>query len=86
MGVLRECLEDGTVERAWLIGSGAWGGAHGHSDLDVVVEGTAGDATGTLWDRLSEACGLDVDLLRLEELEPRFRRRVLSEGVRVHGS
>jgi hypothetical protein len=29
---------------------------------------------------------MDVDLRRLEELDPGFRRRVLSEGVEVHGS
>jgi len=86
VSALRTCLTEGTVERAWLIGSGAWGGAHGRSDLDIVVEGLSVRATGALWDRLSNACGMDVDLLRIEDLEPRFRWRVLEEGVEVHGS
>lgn len=84
--VLRAGREEGTIERAWLIGSAAWGRAHGRSDVDVVVAGIPRDRTGALWDRLSQACGLDVDLLRFEELEPRFRERVLSEGLEVHGS
>lgn len=83
---LRACLAEGTVRRAWLIGSAVWGGAHARSDVDIVVEGASAQVTGALWDRLSEACGLDVDLLRYEELEPRFRDRVTAEGVEVYGT
>jgi predicted nucleotidyltransferase len=79
---LRACSADGVVQRAWLIGSAAWGAAHPRSDLDIVVEGMS-EGYGLLWDRLSEAAGMDVDLLRLEELDDGFRRRVLSEGVEV---
>lgn len=92
--VLQACLEDGSIRRAWLIGSGAWGGVHARSDLDIVVEGLSGPEggggtgvrAGALWDRLSEAAGLDVDLLRFEGLDPGFRERVLAEGVEIHGS
>lgn len=90
--VLRECLQEEIIRRAWLIGSGAWGGVHAHSDLDVVVEGFrasqdggGGLLPGMLWDRLSEAAGLDVDLLRFEELEPGFQERVRSDGVEIRG-
>jgi predicted nucleotidyltransferase len=86
MVALRECIADGTVARAWLIGSSAWGGAHARSDLDIVVEGASREAVGALWDRVSDACGMDVDLLFLEELAPSFRQRVLAEGIPVHGS
>ncbi|HZD05102.1 MAG TPA: hypothetical protein VE173_09290 [Longimicrobiales bacterium] len=74
------------MARAWLIGTAAWGGAHGRSDVDVVVEGLASEHYGGLWDWLSQACGLDIDLLRIEDMKPRFRQRVLSEGVPVHGT
>lgn len=92
--VLQTCLEAGSLRRAWLIGSGAWGGAHARSDLDIVVEGLPGPeggrgvglTAGALWDRLSQAAGLDVDLLRFEELDRGFQRRVLAEGVEIHGT
>lgn len=88
--VLKACLEDGRIRRAWLIGSAAWGGVHGRSDLDIVVEGLRGPehgrAGGALWDRLSEAAGLDVDLLRFEELDRGFQERVVSEGVEIRGA
>jgi predicted nucleotidyltransferase len=79
---LRACIADGVLQRAWLIGSAAWGAAHSRSDLDVVVEGIS-EGYGLLWDRLSEAAGMDVDLLRPEELDEGFRTRVLSEGVEI---
>jgi predicted nucleotidyltransferase len=84
--VLQTLIAARAVDRAWLIGSAAWGGVHERSDLDIVVEGMPRERSGALWDQLSEACGLDVDLLRLEELEPRFRERVLSEGIPVDGA
>lgn len=91
--VLRACLEHRSLQRAWLIGSVAWGGVHGRSDVDVVVEGL-GDpedgagatlTAGILWDRLSEAAGLDVDLLQFEDLDPDFQERVLAEGAEIGG-
>lgn len=84
--MLRSSMDEGIVERAWLIGSAAWGGAHGRSDLDVVVKGLRGLGPGALWDRLSEACDLDVDLLLYEDLGPRFRDRIREEGVEVRAS
>lgn len=82
---LARCPADGTVRRAWLIGSAAWGEAHGRSDVDVVVEGLDTRRTGALWDRLSQACGFDVDLLSLEDLPSSFQERVRSDGVEIHG-
>lgn len=84
--VLEEALARGTVQRAWLIGSAGWGEPHARSDVDIVVEGLSHEDRASLWDRLSDACGFDVDLLRLEELGESFRERVLSEGVEVRGT
>ena len=77
-------LRAGRFERAWLIGSLAWGDVHERSDVDVVVEGLAADEAGSLWNELSEASGVPVDLLRLEDLGESFRRRVETEGEAVH--
>jgi len=86
VGVLGEALDRNTALRAWLIGSVGWGEPHGRSDVDIVVEGLSPEDTASLWDQLSQACGFDVDLLRLEELDRSFRERVLSEGVEVRGT
>jgi predicted nucleotidyltransferase len=84
--VLGDALARDKVRGAWLIGSAGWGEPHGRSDVDIVVEGLSHEDTAQLWDRLSQACGFDVDLLRLEELDASFRERVLSEGVEVDGA
>jgi predicted nucleotidyltransferase len=81
--VLRESLGKGTIGRAWLVGTAVWGGAHQRSDVDVVVERLGPDGYGPLWDRLSQAAGMYVDLLRLEDLDEGFRTRVLAEGKEV---
>ncbi len=53
------------------------------SDVDVVVAGLSVEDAGALWGELVERLGTQVDLLRLEELPPAFRRRVLEEGVEI---
>jgi predicted nucleotidyltransferase len=77
-------LADGLGRRAWLIGSLASGTFGPASDVDIVVEGLPATRTGELWDRLGVRLGARIDLLRLEELAPRFRSRVLSEGRCYH--
>ena len=71
------------VGRAWLIGSLAWGEYGAGSDVDVVVEGVSPQGIDELWARLSRTLGERLDLLRLEELPPSFRARVLSEGIAI---
>lgn len=85
IAALRDRLRDGTVKNAWLIGSSVWGAPHDRSDIDVVVEGLIADQHGLFWDELSQVAGMDIDLLHLEDLEPRFRARVLAEGIAIHG-
>jgi predicted nucleotidyltransferase len=80
--ILEEARDHGVLARAWLIGSVAWGGFGEGSDLDVVVEGTPLAEHAALWAELC-SCGVDVDLLRLEELPQTFRARVLAEGLPV---
>lgn len=84
VAALRDRLRDGTVKHAWLIGSSVWGDPHDRSDIDVVVEGLSLDQRGVFWDELSQVAEMDIDLLHLEELEPRFRARVLAEGIVIH--
>lgn len=79
-----EEIGSGCFSRAWLIGSLAWGYFGVRSDVDLVVEGLALSEGGALWNRLGERLGVEVDLLRLEELPERFRDRVLSEGIALH--
>ncbi len=70
--------------RLWLVGSLAWGCFGTHSDVDLVVEGASPEVATRLWDALSRLLAVPVDLLRLEELPPAFRERVLNEGELLH--
>jgi predicted nucleotidyltransferase len=80
-GAVRALGQRGEIGRAWLIGSLARGGHGPRSDVDLVVEGLPADRWAPVWDELCAALGVEVDLLRIEELGEPFRRRVLAEGV-----
>lgn len=76
-----EKVAAGTATRIWLIGSlatGLWGES---SDVDVVVEGAPTAAEGRLWNELGERLGVEVDLLRIEDLPASFAESVRSTGV-----
>lgn len=66
--------------RAWLIGTLAWGGFGERSDVDVVVEGLDERDFIPLWDHLTVRLETRVDLMRLEDLEAGFVRRIFDEG------
>lgn len=74
-------LRGASVQRAWLIGSLASGHFCEGSDADIVVEGLDIGRCPALWAELSDCLGVEVDLLRFEELSPAFQQRVVSEGV-----
>jgi predicted nucleotidyltransferase len=78
-----ELLRGGVIDRAWLIGSLAWGGFGAGSDVDLVVAGLDAADAPALWDRLSERLGARVDLLRIEALDEAFAGRVRAEGRRI---
>jgi predicted nucleotidyltransferase len=67
-------------ERAWVIGSLAWGSFGLRSDIDVVIAGAIPAVLIELSDRIGRATSRSVDVLALEGLPSRFRQRVLSEG------
>ena len=79
--IVREGLPAGA--RAYLIGSLAWGGFGERSDVDLVVAGLSGGEVAHLERALATAVGVEVDLLRLEDIPASFRARVESEGVRL---
>ncbi len=66
--------------RQWLIGSLAWGGFGEGSDVDLVVEGLDAAEASALTAHLIFALPVPAHVLRLEELSPSFRARVLAEG------
>jgi predicted nucleotidyltransferase len=74
------------LARFGAIGSLAWGSFGHRSDVDVVVRGADPARIGALGAHLSDALDIDVDGLRIEELAPAFRDRVLAEGLRLDGS
>jgi predicted nucleotidyltransferase len=76
-------VREGAISGAWLVGSAAWGGFGERSDIDVVVGDLDERAAAGVVDALTEAAGVRVDLLRLEELSAGFRQRVLREGERL---
>ena len=69
--------------RAWLIGSLAHGTFGAASDVDLVVAGLEPEAAASLGLALADRLAARVDLLRLEELRPSFRDRVLAEGMPI---
>jgi predicted nucleotidyltransferase len=82
-GALVELRGQGLVERAWVIGSVAWGGFGAHSDIDVVIEaGEVDDAllAQRIEEEIGSRTGRNVDILFLRALPEGFRRRVLAEG------
>jgi predicted nucleotidyltransferase len=80
----------GAIDAAWLVGSLAWGGFGARSDVDLVVRGAALETLGAIAARAEEKLGPDaqgrIDVLRLEDLPPSFRERVLSTGWRLDES
>lgn len=68
-------------ERAWLIGSLAWGGFGVRSDVDLVCDGISSERLLALEHLVTTTTGAAVDLLDLEALTPSFRDRVLGEGL-----
>jgi predicted nucleotidyltransferase len=84
-GVLRVTREYlGPGARAWLIGSLAWGGFGERSDVDLVVDQLSPECAAELERALADLAGCEVDLLRLAELSPAFRERVLETGIEIH--
>ncbi len=65
--------------RAWLIGSYAWGQPTVASDVDLLVESAAD--RGALAARISEAVGLDVDVIRVREADPALLPHLQREGM-----
>lgn len=71
------------VAKVWLIGSLAWGDGHVGSDIDLVLDGLAPAKVDRLAFDLAGIAKAHVDVLRLEDLDPAFRTRVLRDGVRL---
>jgi predicted nucleotidyltransferase len=82
---IAEAIATGTITRGWLIGSLSRGDFGAASDVDVVVEGLSAEDFAALWADLAQRLDATVDLLRLEELPPSFRDRVLREGLVLGG-
>jgi predicted nucleotidyltransferase len=78
---VREAKAGRRLERAWLIGSLAWGEWGERSDVDLVVEGLPDPEAAKAWGELERLLGTQVDLLRIEELPADFAARVREEGV-----
>jgi uncharacterized protein len=80
---LREALAGRVGYRAWLMGSLAHGTFGAGSDVDIVVDGVTAEESTALWVALGERLDAPVDLLRLDDLPPSFRARVLAEGIPI---
>jgi predicted nucleotidyltransferase len=70
-------------ERAWLVGSLAWGRFGPHSDVDVVMSGLTPERSLELESLVARAANVPADLLAFEDLPSAFRRRVEEEGIAV---
>lgn len=79
----RRLVHDYGASRVYLFGSLLEGAApHARSDIDLAVEGLAGNlyfkALGDVW-RLLPA-GVELDLVRLEQAWPDLAERIKAEG------
>jgi len=89
LGALRSALPKATaslrrnftVQRVLLFGSFGSGIPTPSSDVDLAVEGLPARDHFRAMAYLTEALGRTVDLVRLEDLSPRHRQRVLDESV-----
>ncbi len=70
-------------QRAWLIGTLAWGGFGVRSDIDVVLEAIDAEGAHAVAERIGDATGREVDVLVLDTLPPSFQERILKEGLDV---
>ncbi len=70
------------VRRVILFGSlaGEGGLVHTGSDIDLAVEGLSREREGAIASELSDLAGMHVDLVRVEDATPEFRRRIDDEG------
>ncbi len=81
-GVARTLRGEGALEAAGLVGCRAGGGLGERSHAPGGVRG-AGPRVAHIAQRFEQEAGIPVDLLVLEELPERFRRRVLTDGGRL---
>jgi len=79
-----ELIRNAHAQRAWLIGSLAAGHFGTGSDVDLVVEGLSLERWPELWAQLGDLLGVEIDLLRIEELPDAFQERVRREGRVLH--
>lgn len=67
-----------------LFGSWIWGGAHDASDVDIAVGGLPHAALSAAHTELEGLIpGVVVELIRIEDLVPAFRGRILRDGLRL---
>lgn len=72
------------VRRVWLFGSLAWGEPHGGTDVDLLVEGLAGERAGAAAVDVERIVGASVDLVRVEHAAPDLVERAKREGALLH--
>jgi len=86
--IIREVSARPEVQRVILFGSRARGDHQERSDIDLAI--AAPTATHSQWAQLhweltEEADTLlEVDVVRLEEVEPRLQERILRDGKVIH--
>ena len=79
---------DAQVAYALLFGSGALGGGHAESDLDIAI-GVSGATRlglidlGTLAAKLEAATGRRVDLILIDEAPPALAYRIFRDGKTI---
>jgi predicted nucleotidyltransferase len=65
--------------RVWLIGSYAWGQPDARSEIDLLME-TCPNRFGMM-QRIEDAVGLDVDVILVDEADPRLLPHLQREGI-----
>jgi predicted nucleotidyltransferase len=65
--------------RVWLIGSYAWGQPDARSDIDLLME-TCPNRFGMM-QRIEDPVGLDVDVILVDEADPRLLPHLQREGI-----
>jgi predicted nucleotidyltransferase len=81
--VVKTLRSEFSVHRVFLFGSFTQGTPTPHSDVDLAVEGLPARDHFRAMAYLTNALGRIVDLVRLEDLDARRRRRLVEEAVPV---
>lgn len=88
IGKIRDYFRTQPIDKAWLFGSFSRGEETLKSDVDILVEFSAGTSIGMKYfriiDELERLCSRKIDLAESKMLDPRVRDNVNAEKILIY--